>query len=340
MKTPRIHRPLLFTTALAFAFLSVAMIVPLAHAANDDEASRIGFSNPSEPGTLKVFIKMGEINIAGTDTPDVVVHTDVPPDNAPPRKDGLRVISAHATFSLTEKDNVITLDTGDEGWPASAAKSEFTVMVPRNTHLVVSNGLGGEVTIKDISGDIEVKSLNAEVNLQNIAGGVLVETMNGEISANITQLHDDKPLSLTSMNGEIDLHVPADAKASIRLRSQNGNILTDFDEKALVTSTKAMRRKNLPRHHSSIDSEIKTAVRDAVRAGVEAAREAAEVVREAAQAAREAAQEVHYENMPIPLPPVPAMTGGRLVSGVLNGGEGPDIYVTAMNGDITLRKVE
>jgi hypothetical protein len=32
------------------------------------------------------------------------------------------------------------------------------------------------------------------------------------------------------------------------------------------------------------------------------------------------------------------MTGGKIVSGTLNGG-GPEIRVTTMNGDVTLRKI-
>jgi hypothetical protein len=39
-----------------------------------------------------------------------------------------------------------------------------------------------------------------------------------------------------------------------------------------------------------------------------------------------------------PLPPIiPAIAGGKVVSGTLNGG-GIEIQVTTMNGDITLRK--
>ncbi len=33
------------------------------------------------------------------------------------------------------------------------------------------------------------------------------------------------------------------------------------------------------------------------------------------------------------------MTGGKLVSGTLNGG-GPEIIINTMNGDVTLRKVQ
>jgi hypothetical protein len=157
-------------------------------------------------------------------------------------------------------------------------------------------------------------------------------------------LHEGKPLSFTSMNGEINIHVPATAKANIRLRTQNGAILTDFDAKALVTRAESVRGGGTNRItvNAIDDSEIKMAAREAARAGAEAAREAVEAMREAAQAAREAAQTERTGANPTvppipPVPPVPPMTGGKLVSGTLNGG-GPEIYAAAMNGDVTLRR--
>ena len=40
-----------------------------------------------------------------------------------------------------------------------------------------------------------------------------------------------------------------------------------------------------------------------------------------------------------PMPAIPTITGGKLVSGTLNGG-GPEISVATMNGDVTLRRLE
>ena len=39
------------------------------------------------------------------------------------------------------------------------------------------------------------------------------------------------------------------------------------------------------------------------------------------------------------MPAIPTMTGGKLVTGTLNGG-GPEISVSTMNGDVTLRQLE
>lgn len=346
-------RHLLLAATLPCAIL---LATPLAHAKDVENTSTVKFSDPAKPGTVRIAVQTGDITITGTDRTDVSVHTDLQPHDAAPRKDGLRVLSETATYTLVEKDNVVTLDTDRDFWASAGHNSGFRVEVPHNTNVIVSNGLGGEVHISDLSGDIEVKTLNSEINLNNISGSALVETINGEITANVAKLQADKPLSFTSMNGEIDIHVPEDAQAHVRLRTQNGAILTDFGDKALVTKTEAMpggRNAHRVTINALDDSEIKVAVREAVRVGMEAAREAAEAMREAASAAREAAAEARAEAAEqaghvqpakaprapvVPVPPVPPMTGGKLVSGSLNGGGGPEIYAAAMNGNITLRK--
>ena len=345
MKTTRIYHSFLLAAAVATVLLVTAISASRAHAQDRDNSSKISFSDPAQPGTFQVMIKMGDIVITGTDDNEVIVHTDMQADDAPRRSDGLRVISETVTYSLTEKNNIVTLATGDEFWSGSSGDAEFMVMVPQSTNIIVQNGYGGEISVSNISGNIEIQSLNGEIDLDEVSGGCLVETMNGEISARITGLHADKPLSFTSMNGEIDLHLPADAQANVRLRTQNGAILTDFDEEALVvTQTNVIgHRRTHIRVNTINDTDIKIAVREAVQAGMEAAREAAEALREAIQEERQAHREKNElaRTAPIPpIPPVPTMTGGRQVSGALNGGDGPEIYANAMNGDITLRKIE
>jgi len=355
MKTTRPYPSLLIAAAFAALLLLTAMSAPAARA-DGREISTIKFSDAAKPGTLKVSLAMGDIKIIGADVAEITVQTEMQSDNPAPRKDGMRVLSESATFSLTEKNNIVTLDAGHE-LSFGSGETSFEILVPHNTSVVVTNSFGGEIHVGEITGDIEIKSLNGEVHLADVTAGVLVETMNGEIEANIKSIQDGKPLSFTSMNGEIALHVPAEAKANVRLRTQNGAILTDFDDKALVTKIESVRGNRKVRVHpgnSAVDNaEIRQAVREAVHAGMAAAREAAQAMREAAEAAREAAEEARAEGdaeadpakIAEPLPPIPPMaplppmTGGKLVSGTLNGG-GTEIYAAAMNGDVVLRKVE
>jgi hypothetical protein len=313
------------------------------------------FSDPAKPGRLRLHIMWGDVTVTGTDAPEVTIVSNIKNKAvAEKRPDGLRRLDSEITYTATEKDNVITVDlAGDSSSPAPNGAT-LAITAPRSSSIVVENSLGGDVTVKDLAGDAEVRSVNGEVALEKMGGSALVETTNGEIHATFDKVSEGKPLSFTSMNGEIDVRIPADTKANVRLRTQNGAVLTDFDEKALVTKTEAARGR-MSRHvhiaprakgesgdEADWHNEVRDAVREAARAGMEAAREAIDAAHEAAEAAREGVAEAHGTPIPPfpPLPPImPSPSGGKIVSGTLNGG-GPEIQIATMNGTITLRKTQ
>ncbi len=326
--------PCSFLCAAAFALITAARA--------EETPTTIKFSDPAKPGTLKIVVGHGNLSIKGDEAAEITVKSEAKATSAKPRKDGLRVLSAASGYSLVEKDNIVTLDALSDGWAGGSAN--FRVTVPRNTNVVIANSFGGDVSCTGVAGDLEIKNMSGEIRLEDVSGGALIETMNGEIRAAIRELHDGKPLSFTSMNGEVVLRLPADTKANVRLRTQNGSILTDFDDKALVTKTENTPRssKRTPKAMTIHSGDaITPEVRDAIR---EAARASAVAIREAAQAARDGAREVTADS-PAPMPPIPPMppsppvTGGKLVTGTLNGG-GPEITVATMNGDVTLRQIE
>lgn len=348
MNSRSLYSSFLIAAIAAALLLATAFAVPAAHAA-DDASSTIKFSDPAKPGALKIRANMGDFRIRGADVPEISVKTSVTAEAAKPRADGLRVLTATASYRLAEKNNVVTLDFGFDATPSQPG--EFDVTVPRNTTVSIASNYGGDVKLTDLAGDIEIKSMNGEIRLDRVSGSVLVETMNGEIYANVPTLTTGKPLSFTTMNGEVHLRVPADAKANVKMRTQNGTILTDFDDQTLVTKTQSLSSSRGAR----VTAEVQAAVREGMRAAREAVRESARAAREAARAAREAIQDSsddEADNTPeapeapeplepaiAPVAPLPPMTGGKLVSGTLNGG-GVDVSITTMNGDIVFRKYD
>src|SRR5438270_7534156 len=98
--------------------------------AEDATGGSAKFSDPSRPGTVKVVLARGSLHIQGADTSEVTVKSDLKPQDKKPRKDGLRVLTASASYSLVEKDNVITLDAAGDGWMGSG--SDFKLSVPHN----------------------------------------------------------------------------------------------------------------------------------------------------------------------------------------------------------------
>jgi len=313
---------------LSGALLAVATLTA------EETKSSIAFSNPTEPGRFSARLSNGEITIHGGDYAEVTVSSDA--DGAPPnhpRDDGLRVLSSSATFSLEEHENTVVLDYGTEGWTQD---SEFHVTLPRHTHIDIEIGFGGEIQVEEIDGDIVIKNLNGEVALRNIGGGVIVESANGEISASFTKVSPDRPLSFSSMNGEISLRLPADTAADVRFRTHNGTILTNFSDDELITKTTSYHRSNAPP-----TGEFAEVAADLAREAVQMAQEIAQEVRIAVQEARDSKHGPRVQAPRAPRAPrtaiIPAMAGGKVIAGTLNGG-GTSIQVATMNGDIVIRK--
>jgi hypothetical protein len=356
------------TKLACFPFLiAAALALVIARPARADESSsQIAFSDPSRPGTLRVRVWHGEVTVHGADVKEITVRSDSQDASPTPRKDGMRVLSASAGFVLSEKGNVATLDYGADGWTGGSA--DFDITVPRSTSITVANSAHGNFECNDISGDIDVRTMSGDVSLSDISGGALVETMNGEINVHVKSLTDARPLSFTSMHGEISIHLPQDSKANIRFRTHRGVILTNFDDKSLVTKTevsnRAVRVKKVkesdddmtpvapgapapaapakpatPSRRASSDSDSDSdwhaEVRDSIRDAAEAAADAA---REAADAVHEGLMQAHAE-LGGAIPSLPPMTGGKVVSGALNGG-GVEIQAATLNGDILLKKSE
>ena len=72
----------------------------------------------------------------------------------------------------------------------------------------------GGIRVESVSGEIEVENMNGSIALQNVSGTVLASTANGDIEAVLAQVAADKPMSFATFNGDIDVALPPDAKAT------------------------------------------------------------------------------------------------------------------------------
>lgn len=350
--------------AVALCAFAAAAALPAA----DGDTARAKFSDPAKPGTFKMSLAWADVKITGTDGDEVVVNSSIQEKKEKEQvdKDGFRRLDDDVTFELKEKNNVISLSvSSDQHWFSHG--TEFVIQVPRNTNLVIRTQLGGEIAVANVDGDIDVNSMNGEVTLTDIGSSAVVSTMNGEVKANFRQA-PTKPVSITSMNGEIDLRLPADTKANLRMRTHNGSIRTNFPEGVLVSKTEKVASgfgrarsaqyayaaadiaQEVAREVRAAEREVRHAVREATReAGREVARSSRTPAAPASPSAAPAPDseddedEGHGHPVPVvaPVPPVPpgAWGGGKSITGTLNGG-GIDISLSSMNGTITLRQVK
>jgi len=362
-------RPLVFSLLLAAASLTPALGRDGPrddHGDRDDGATaRVKFSDASKPGTLKLSLPWAEARVTAIDGDEVIVTSSLDEKTRSGEVDheGFRRLDDDLTFELVEKNNVATITiAGDNPWASSGA--EFDIKVPRNTNLVLRTEAGGDINVKGIEGDIDINSMNGEVTLEDIASSAVVNTMNGEVRVSFSKA-PVKPVSLSSMNGEIDLRLPGDTKANLRMRTHNGSIRTNFPEGALQTKTEKTAKTpaglspdsreyreyqrevaRYDRERARMQHEVNQAVAEANAAAAAAAAEASIAGTPVAESESEATPSPHSRVAPVapvaPTPPVPPMPplpnfGGKSIVGTLNGG-GIDIKLTSMNGTITLRE--
>jgi DUF4097 and DUF4098 domain-containing protein YvlB len=107
----------------------------------------------------------------------------------------------------------------------------MVIQVPAQTSVNVKTMFGGNMTIENIAGDIEAENFNGQVTINNASGSVVAHSMNGKITVSLNRVAPDKSMSFSTFNGDVDVTLPADTKARFKMRTDFGDIFTDFDVK-------------------------------------------------------------------------------------------------------------
>jgi len=180
----------------------------------------------------QVIIDMANsgVQVTGHNSDEVIIETNT--YRAPPaRAEGLKSL-----YNQVEDNTGLGLGVEKESntlkiTKASREGGQYTIKIPRNASVVYreSTWTGSDFNLKDVAGEIEVKLNNASANLINVTGPVVVNTTNGKINIKFSSLNQNKPSAISTINGSIDLTLPANTQANFKLRSTQGEIYSDFD---------------------------------------------------------------------------------------------------------------
>ena len=128
-------------------------------------------------------------------------------------------------MSVEEQDNVVTvrMQNGHRG-------SSVTIQTPADASLTLHT-MGGAIEVEGVKGEMDINSMNGRIALTHVSGSVLAHSMNGGMTVVMDAVDQSKPLSFSTMNGTIDVTLPADFKSNVKLRTDHGEIYSDFDFK-------------------------------------------------------------------------------------------------------------
>lgn len=221
---------LLISSSISFAQGAEEFTVPL--------------SDPTKRGKLKAHLNYGSITIKGTGRKDVLVryrseeenenehdHDEDDRDKARTSRAGLKKIAgAGMDLEAVESNNYVRVQS--DSW---SNRLDLEIEVPSNFDLEVHTYNDGNLMLTNIQGELALTNYNGEITALNISGSVIATTYNGEIKVTFDKVTEGTPMSFSTYNGDIDLTFPASTKANFKMKTEQGEIYTDFDMK--ITST-------------------------------------------------------------------------------------------------------
>ena len=179
----------------------------------------IPFSSPGRPQTVRITLLNGGLEIHGYDGKDVLLVSGT---SSRHKDRGPRPINIADGFSMSEDNNVITIHGASGGTP------RLNLQVPAKANLEIKCTNCGETVLADMAGDIDVNVTNGAIRLTNMTGAVLAHSLNSRILAAFEKA-PQKPISLSTMNGGLDVSLPPELKANLSVKTTNGKIYSDYD---------------------------------------------------------------------------------------------------------------
>jgi hypothetical protein len=195
--------------------------------AQDGERIVVPLSDPSRPATLRANLMSGRISVKGYAGKEVIIEARGRGEkrSKPTSEEagGMHRIEMRGMgFEAEERDNVVRISGG------LSSHLDIEVQLPANSSVNLES-VNNALAVEGISGEIDLNTVNGGITVGNVSGPVLAHCVNGTIKVDFTSIPQGKPMSFSTLNGTIDVTLPAETKANLKLKTENGDVFTDFD---------------------------------------------------------------------------------------------------------------
>jgi DUF4097 and DUF4098 domain-containing protein YvlB len=214
--------------AFVCSFLFAASLAGLAQETPDHV--NVPLTDPSRPAVVHASLMNGGITVTGYNGKEVIVEArprhESAQESKPDRKaEGMHRLDSRGTgLSVEEQDNEVNI-----GVNTINRTVDLTIQVPFHTSLKLKCLNDGDIKVERVTGEVDADDLNGGVKLLNISGAVVAHSLNEDVVVTLDQVTPGKAMSFSTMNGDVDVTLPANVKARVKLKSDNGEIYSDFD---------------------------------------------------------------------------------------------------------------
>lgn len=221
---------------------AAALFMVLTTSALDAQEYKISVEN-SKDGKLSLSGFSGDLTIEGYAGNEIIFSS---PDGkeleVPERAKGLKPVYPGGTdntglgLSVEKNGNQVEVTCV----LPFTKKFDFTVRVPENMAMKIQSECyhSSDIFIKKMKNEIEIKTCH-DISLQEVSGPLVLSTISGNIDIKFGAIITDKPFSINSVSGEIDITLPSKISADISMQTVTGTMYSDFD---VTDSSKDMKR--------------------------------------------------------------------------------------------------
>ncbi len=197
------------------------------------EKVTVPLHDPARPAQIRAHLLMGSITVRGADRRDVLVEVragereDRRERRHPARSDdGMKRLDLPGSSGLdiTEEDNRVNIKTASWNRP-----TDLVITVPRRSSLQLKCINNGDIDVEQVDGEIDADNLNGKVVLNHVSGSVIAHSLNGSVAVTLDRIDVSKPMSFSTLNGDIDVTLPDNVRANVRMITDNGEIYSDFE---------------------------------------------------------------------------------------------------------------
>jgi hypothetical protein len=213
--------------SLTGLIMMMMLLVVTLDAQTTPEQMSIALSNPGKPYTLKVGLLNGSIKVSSYPGKEILVDVINADKNKKETTEdagnGMKRIFAEGGYEITAKENNNSVSINYNKHVSLVLK------IPQDVKLTLSTVNEGVIEVENVKGELEINNVNGAIRLTNISGSAVATTVNGDVVATFAAADANAPMAFTTLNGNVDVSFPATVKSNLKLRSDRGEIFTDFD---------------------------------------------------------------------------------------------------------------
>jgi hypothetical protein len=224
---------------------------------SSSEQLTIPLGDPGKPYTLLVNLVNGSIKASGYSGKEIII--DVNTSGKEKREitedvgNGMKRISPRNGLDITatEENNTVTVNNNNVNKAVT-----LNLRIPADVKLKLSTVNEGDIEVSNVQGELEINNVNGGIKLMNITGSAVATTVNGDLIATFIGVDPKAPMAFTTLNGNVDVTFPATAKSNLRLKSDRGEIYSDFDIDIDKTEPKVNRTSQSGMYQLKLDDWI------------------------------------------------------------------------------------